>query len=73
MSYEKPAIISFSDRNFTYSYAVNIEISVPTENNARFPSLLGRDVINRWRCTLDFKRNKVRAEPRSWDYRGKIT
>jgi hypothetical protein len=72
VGYEETAIITFSDRHHIYSYAVDVEISAHTNHNAQFPSLLGRDIINRWRCTLDFERNKVRAEPRTWDFRKKI-
>lgn len=71
--YEELATVSFADGNYTYSYAINIEIAEPNATNDHFPSILGRDIINRWRCTVDLAKNKVRAHPRSWDLRLKIT
>jgi hypothetical protein len=46
-------------------------ISIP-RHNYRFPSLLGRDVIDQWRFVMDRGNNKVIFTPRKWDLRQKI-
>ncbi|HLQ92510.1 MAG TPA: hypothetical protein VK148_21010 [Xanthobacteraceae bacterium] len=63
---------SFSDEQYRYVYVLKIEISAPTSFNQGFPSLLGRDVLNRGRCVIDFHRNQVTFAPRTWDLRRKI-
>src|ERR1700741_496076 len=63
---------SFSDRRHIFSYSIELEIPTPTNVNLWLPSLLGRDVLNRWRVVSDFTRNEVRCTPRTWDARRKI-
>jgi hypothetical protein len=47
--FTEQVVLSFSDRRFIYTYLLNIEFSAPTKHNHRFPSLLGRDIIDQWR------------------------
>jgi hypothetical protein len=70
--FTEQAVLSFSDRRFIYSYLLNIEISAPTSHNHRFPSLLGRDIIDQWRFVMDRSQTKVVFTPRKWDLRQKI-
>ena len=65
-------VLSFSDEQYKYVYVLKIAISAPTSFNQGFPSLLGRDVLNRWRCVIDFHCSRVTFAPRSWDLRRKI-
>ena len=63
------AFVSFYDyetgdwRNFR----VQVYIASPENayEAANLPSLLGRDILNRCRCTLDAPENYVALEPRS--------
>lgn len=63
------AIISFFDtgtgdwRNFR----IQVNIASPEGEHAigSLPSLLGRDILNRCRCTLDAAENSVALEPRA--------
>ena len=66
------AVLSFSDERFRYVYVLKIEISAPTRFNQEFPSLLGRDILNRGRSVIDFHRNQVTFAPRTWDLRRQV-
>jgi hypothetical protein len=65
-------VLSFSDRRYVYSYLLQIEISAPTTHNYRFPSLLGRDILEQWRMVMDTSKKHISFTPRSWDLRQKI-
>jgi hypothetical protein len=66
------AVLTFSDKRFIYSYVLKVEISKPTRHNQRFPSLLGRGLLDRWRFVMDPIRDVVAFTPRTWDLRRKI-
>ena len=70
--FTEQVVLSFSDKRFIYSYLLDIEIAAPTTRNHRFPSLLGRDVIDQWRFVMDRPHGKVVFTPRKWDLRQKI-
>jgi hypothetical protein len=70
--YDEQMIFSFSDRKFVYSYLFEVEIAAPTAHNHRFPSLLGRDVLDRWRCIMEKPKGTIVFTPRTWDLRQKI-
>ena len=71
--FEEVGVFSFSDGEFVYSWLLQeLEISRPTYENLRFPSLLGRDVLGQWRLVLDRPRDKVRGTPHTWDRKQKI-
>ena len=65
-------ILTFSDQTYIYSYQNNVEISAPTRHNHRFPSLLGRDILDRWRCVFERPRSIVTFTPKTWDLRQKV-
>jgi len=65
-------LLSFSDGKFVFTYAVDIEIAVRTPSNIRFPSLLGRDILRKWRFVMDRQGDKVGATPRIWDVKQRI-
>ena len=49
------------------SYRISVDIAEPTTANAIFPSLLGRDVLNRWRMEYDPAYSKLEFTGRSAD------
>lgn len=50
-AFVEPAELTFQDRdaNTAYSYLIMMAIAAPSVGSMRIPSLLGRDIINRWR------------------------
>ena len=46
--YRERARLSFRDGSITSAYDIQLLIARPTTSNRTFPSLLGRDIINRW-------------------------
>lgn len=61
-------IVTFVDENGgLFTYKVEVIVLEPTENNKDTPSLLGRDIINRWRMYYDFGLRRVEFEPESSD------
>ena len=47
--FREPANLLFEDDSQLRIYRLDLLIAAPTENNRELPSLLGRDVLNRWR------------------------
>lgn len=70
--FNEKAILAFSDAQYVYSYLLDIELSTPAKHNLRFPSLLGRDVLDKWRCVLERSRRIATFNPRVWDFRQKV-
>ena len=46
--YRERARLSFRDGSTTSTYDIQLLIAKPTTSNLRLPSLLGRNIINRW-------------------------
>ena len=46
--YRERARLAFEDGSSTSTYDIQLHIARPTASNARIPSLLGRNIINRW-------------------------
>jgi hypothetical protein len=65
----EPAEISFTDLDArtAFSYRVMLAIAPPSSDTAAVPSLLGRDVINRWR--IDYHLHRGTAVVRRDDCR----
>ena len=61
--YTTRAIISFKDdsRSQPYTFDINIDLA-PSRRTADLPSLLGRDIINQVRCTVDHRVEEVILE-----------
>ena len=70
--YHETAVVSFSGRRYIYSYAIQIEISALLADNSRLPSLLGRDILGRWRLVVDRPDNEIRCLPKIWDVRSRM-
>lgn len=69
--FNEKAILAFSDAQYVYSYSLDVEFSEPTKHNQRFPSLLGRDILDNWRIVLERSRRTATFNPRAWDFRQK--
>ena len=63
------AILTFwdPDRRTLWAYQFIINIMAPNPALARAPSLLGRDILDRWRVVCDKPRDKVTFTVRSAD------
>lgn len=59
-NYIEPVLVVFSEpRRFLYVYSIDLEITNPDPEIMDLPSLLGRDVLNRWRMTYDPTKNSL--------------
>ena len=62
------AIVSFFDTETRDWRSFRIQVYIASAENEHdatgLPSLLGRDILNRCRCTLDATDNSVTLEPR---------
>ena len=58
--FQEPAFAYFVDEAGSpiYGYSLDIRIASVTPHNAKFPSVLGRNIIDHWRLLYD-KRNDV--------------
>jgi gag-polyprotein putative aspartyl protease len=70
--FNEEALLSFSDKHSIYTYLIELEIPAFATHNQHFPSLLGRDILKRWRCVIDANKNLVTFTPRTWDLRQRI-
>lgn len=66
--FREQALLLFDDEEQTHIYQLNLLIAEPNESNGTLPSLLGRDVINRWRIEYDPTNNRLECTARSADY-----
>lgn len=55
-SHSERAEVWFSDGQYQYMYSVDVTIFEPTNRNRGIPSLLGRQILNRWHITYDAQR-----------------
>ena len=60
--YHADASITFADRENLYVYRAELAIAEPGEHNRGLPSLLGRDILNRWRLRYDAPANALEAQ-----------
>lgn len=51
--FREPALLVFDDDAQSRIYSVELRIAEPNESNLGLPSLLGRNVINRWYIQYD--------------------
>lgn len=70
-TYREPAYLAFEseDGRTVYGYRVDLSIIAPSEDISNIPSLLGRDIINRWRITYDKSQLELTGEVVSCDMR----
>ena len=69
--YGESARIYFWDREGScfHVYEQVIDIAEPTETNGWVPSIVGQDIIGRWRVIHDRPTNTLTFEPRQADFR----
>jgi len=67
--FQAPAVIGFYEpnRNLTRFYSVRITIPEIHADMMAHPSLLGRDVLDRWRMNYDPSRGNLKFTVRSAD------
>ena len=67
--YEEPAILLFADDTERQSYGYNmvVDIAKPEDVSDEIPSLLGRDIIDRWRMVYDRTEGVLEFTVRSAD------
>ena len=56
------AYLAFVGDAALYGYAIELRICKPAEELMTIPSLLGRDIIDRWRVTYDKPASELLAE-----------
>ena len=67
-TYEELAFVDFSDGvRAVYSYEISLTFLEPHEDLDGIPSLIGRDIINRWDVSYRPVDDKLEIVPRSWD------
>ena len=58
--YTTRANLSLSDDSRSQPHSFDISINLaPSTRTATLPSLLGRDILNQLRCTLDYTDNEI--------------
>ena len=61
--FKTPAILAFSDSGNLYVYAIpELRVMTPSPEILNIPSLLGRDIIDRWSLTYDKPNNNLRVD-----------
>ena len=65
--YEEPAMLVFADSEFLYTYLIALAIIPPTSGLQDIPSLLGRDVLDKWAMTYDPCQGTLRFRVRRVD------
>jgi hypothetical protein len=67
-SFHEPALLVFTDTGTVeYTYQLDIRFMEDTAISRQLPSLLGRDVLNRWRIVYDPEVDGLEATVRSAD------
>ena len=68
--FPEPAILTFTDyaARQRYGYRISVNIAKPGDMGNRLPSLLGRDVIRRWRIDYDPMDNRLEFTVRDADF-----
>jgi aspartyl protease len=70
--HSEQALVTFSEARFVYTYNVKIGISAALPDLMKAPSLLGRDIINRWKMTYDPAKDRVNFKVGSADFTHKV-
>ena len=68
-NFTESAYLVFVGDEALYGYAIDLHICKPAEELMTIPSLLGRDIIDRWRVTYDKSASELQAEVISSDAR----
>jgi hypothetical protein len=58
--YVEPAILVFADPGkYLYSYSIDLRIAPDNDDLMELPSVLGIDIISKWKINMDFVKNKL--------------
>ena len=68
-NFVEPAYLAFVGDEALYGYQIELYICKPANELMNVPSLLGRDIIDRWRVTYDKSASELLAEVISSDAR----
>jgi predicted aspartyl protease len=69
-AFVRTAFIVFRSETYAYTYTVQLVIIEPTiENSGRGPSLLGREIVNKWCFLYDARAGTLDIDPTSWHRR----
>ena len=66
--FREPALLVFDDGDQLRIYSVELRIAEPSESNLPLPSLLGRNVINRWYMQYDPVNTRLECVVRNADF-----
>jgi len=74
LDYIEPAVIAFTEpKQAVYGYALNLRISTYSQEIIDLPSLLGGDIIRRWRINYHPTKNQLHIHVISADLKLPIT
>jgi hypothetical protein len=65
--FAEPALVAFTDGIAVYIYEIELRIATASADIMAIPSLLGRDVINRWHISYSFPNNKIEIQNHTAD------
>ena len=68
-NFVEPAYLAFVGDEALYGYQIELHICKPANDLMNVPSLLGRNIINRWSVTYDKSASELLAEVISSDAR----
>ena len=66
-NFVEPAYVAFVGDEALYGYEIKLHVCKPAVELMTVPSLLGRDIIDRWRVTYDKSASELLAEVISSD------
>lgn len=71
-TFEERALVTFADTRSVYTYNVKVDFVSPNPDLEKTPSLLGRDILERWRMVYDPSRKTLSFKVNSADLTSKI-
>ena len=66
--FREPATLSFDDGGVTRMYVIELNIGDPSSTNSELPSVLGRDVFDRWTTLYDPSGDRLEFTVRDADF-----
>ena len=66
--YREPALLGFDDQDHTRHYVIELLVAEPTSEGEGLPSLLGRDIVNRWYMQYDPGTSRLECTVRHADF-----
>jgi hypothetical protein len=65
LDYAEPALLVFDDADHIYVYGIDLVIAAPGRATSTLPSLLGRNILDRWDIRYCPEDTRLEAEVRS--------